>query len=140
MILIDSNVIIDVIEGDDRWHGWSRAQIEAASLQGRTCVSAIVVAEVAPSFPSLEQFVDELAALLIDVELFTPEAGFLAGIAFRAYLRRREAAHAKSLIADFLIGGHAASLGATLLTRDPRFYSRYFPDLPLITPETHPHG
>ena len=43
-----------------------------------------------------------------------------------------------SVLADFLIGAHAVELGATLVTRDKGRFSTYFPDLTLITPETHP--
>ena len=136
MIFVDSNVIIDVIERDDRWLEWSSTGILEASRSGRVCVSAIVAAEVAPSFPALSDFLSAMAALLIEVEPFSVDAGFRGGTAFRQYLHRRDGTRAKSLIADFLIGGHAASLGASLLTRDPRFYARYFPGLPLITPET----
>lgn len=42
----------------------------------------------------------------------------------------------EKLLADFLIGGQASSMGAELMTRDPRMYRSYFPELPLITPET----
>ncbi len=67
----------------------------------------------------------------------TDEAAFLAGLAFRRYKAGR--GEAKMILADFLIGAHAVTLDATLLTRDRRFYVKYFPDLPLITPETD-HG
>lgn len=140
MILIDSNVIIDVIENDDRWLNWSLAQIEQATRIGRVVASSVVVAEVAPSFPSFQMFMEAMDTLLIEPEPLTAEGAFLGGMAFRRYLKQRDIARSKSLIADFLIGGHAVSLGASLLTRDARFYRSYFPDLTLITPETHPHG
>jgi succinyl-CoA synthetase beta subunit len=57
-----------------------------------------------------------------------------AGQAHRAY--RTAGGGREKLLADFLIGGEAQALGADLLTRDPRPYRRYFPNLTLITPET----
>ena len=39
------------------------------------------------------------------------------------------------MLPDFLIGAHAVSLNAAVLTRDPAIYRRYFPELTLITPE-----
>jgi predicted nucleic acid-binding protein len=63
-------------------------------------------------------------------------AAYMAGMAFLRYRERRRTGQdgAKSIIADFLIGGHAQVLGATILTRDPRFYKAYFPKVPLIAP------
>lgn len=138
MILVDSNVIIDVIERDERWFAWSAGQIRHATTIGPVVVSAVVAAEVAPSFETLAAFIDEMANLLIEPEQLDLDAAFEAGRAFRRYLATHKTPGPKSLIADFLIGAHALTLGANLLTRDPRFYRTYFPDLTLITPETHP--
>ena len=38
------------------------------------------------------------------------------------------------MLSDFFIGAHAVIEGWSLLTRDPRLYRTYFPDLALITP------
>ena len=39
-----------------------------------------------------------------------------------------------NVLVDFLIGAHAAVIGAPLLTRDARRYRQYFPTVELITP------
>lgn len=137
MILVDSNVIIDMTGGDTRWSDWSMNQIEGLSVSQQLVVNEVVIAEVAPSIGSLEGFRNEMAVVAIDYEPLTDEAAFCAGEAFVQYRRQRQAgnAEARSIIADFLIGGHAQVLGATILTRDPRFYRSYFPAVPLITPE-----
>lgn len=136
MILIDSNVLIDVIEQDPNWHDWSFGQIEAAVVAGRAAINPIVIAETAPRTGSLEHFEARLSQMLIEVEPLSNISAYRAGAAFQAFKRKRIDATAKSVLADFLIGGHAQSLGATVLTRDPRFYRTYFPTVPLITPET----
>ena len=60
------------------------------------------------------------------------EAGFLAGECFVRY--RRAGGTRRSPLPDFYIGAHAALMGMTLLTRDPRRYRTYLPRLAVITP------
>lgn len=137
MIFIDSNVLIDVTSGDPRWAAWSIEQIRTLSEGHVVVINEVVVAEVAPSLGSIGAFRDEMDRISVVHETLTQEAAFCAGLAFRQYRinRKAEKDTSKSIIADFLIGGHAQLLGATLLTRDPRFYRAYFPLVPLITPD-----
>jgi hypothetical protein len=65
-------------------------------------------------------------------------SAFVAGKRFQAFRLVRTASENARVLPDFLIGAHALTLDVPLLTRDPRLYRRYFPDLSLITPETHP--
>lgn len=65
------------------------------------------------------------------------QIAFAAGQAFGRY--RRSQADRAAILADFMIGGHAQVSGLALLTRDPRFYRRYFPSVPLITPLKDDH-
>lgn len=81
----------------------------------------------------LEDFCKEMESIGIAVTSIGPKGAFLAGAAFQIYRERRRDG-TKSILADFLIGGHAPAAGATILTRDPRFYRAYFPSVPLITP------
>ena len=134
MILIDSNILIDVIETDPEWQPWSLGQIVAASQDHRLAINEIVLAEIAPYMGSLAVFYEQLDQLDIELESLGDEAAFAAGMAFRAYRKRRDGFGPKSILPDFMIGGHAQTLGATILTRDPRFYRAYFPEVPLITP------
>lgn len=134
MILIDSNVLIDVLDRDPRWFEWSAANIDRAALGAYLFVNPVVIGEVASRFEVLDELRTLLAAMLIDVEPLMPDGAFLAGQAFEAHRRRKQPGAAKSILADFMIGGHAQSIGATILTRDPRFYRSYFPGVTLITP------
>lgn len=137
MILADSNILIDIFTSDSRWMSWSRNALGESTAKGVVAVNQIVIAEVAPLFPRLQDFVHWVSTFDVMAIEFDGEAAFLAGLAFREHRRRRRASieTVKSIIADFLIGGHAQTLGATILTRDPRFYRAYFPDVPLIAPE-----
>ena len=138
MILIDSSVLIDVIEFDPRWNAWSSAQIEEAARIDQLAINEIVIAEVAPRSGPLAVFQAGIETMGIAFEPLSAEAAYNAGVAFQAYRKTRAKHPPTSILADFLIGGHAAMLGATILTRDPRFYRAYFPEVPLITPDTAP--
>ncbi len=134
MILPDSNVLIDILERDAVWFDWSVAQLTEAARADRVAINHVIVAEVAPFSGDLAIFLAGLAAMQVEVEPFCNESAYSAGMAFREYLRRRDRAAVKSILPDFLIGGHAEVLGATILTRDPRFYRTYFPSVRLIAP------
>lgn len=136
MILIDSNIIIDMMQNSGEWIDWSSATVEDAGTRDSIAVSPVVVAEVAPRVGTLAEFLERIGRFGATVVDLDNEAAYVAGTAFSVYRRRRRAGtdDARSIIADFLIGGQAQVLGATLITRDPRFYRTYFPTVPLITP------
>lgn len=135
--MIDSNVIIDIIKDDPIWGQWSSDQLIHCVARDSLAVNQIVLAEVAPQLGSLKAFHAEIDSLGITFESLSGEAAYCAGVAFLKYRqnRRQSKDGTKSIIADFLIGGHAQTLGATILTRDPRFYRAYFSTVSLITPE-----
>lgn len=135
MILVDSNILIDVFNRDPDWFDWSRRQIGSATSGATVAVNPIVVSEVAWCFDSLERFNRLISDMLIGFEPFDALAGFVAGKAYQRYRERRGPDAPKLPLPDFLIGGHAQSIGAAILTRDARFYRSYFPAVPLITPE-----
>lgn len=135
MILLDSNILIDIIERDPKWHDWSSVRLADASQAGRVIINHIVLAEVAPFWGALPAIVELLEMMRVEIEPLSNEAAYAAGLAFKDYRKRRDRAAPKTILPDFLIGGHAATLGATILTRDPRFYCTYFPSVPLITPD-----
>jgi predicted nucleic acid-binding protein len=137
MILIDSNVVIDLLQASGEWQEWSENAVVEASADYEIAISQIVVAEVAPRLGRLGAFIERIDQFGASVLELTNEAAFDAGVAFNNYRARRRDGQdtVRSIIADFLIGGHAQTLGATILTRDPRFYRTYFPSVPLITPD-----
>ena len=69
MILVDTNVLLDVIEDDSRWADWSQAQLEAASLNDRLAIAFERVEE-------LEQLIFDAAPASQGHEAGRP-AGFL---------------------------------------------------------------
>lgn len=136
VIAVDTNVIIDVLQDDKRWADWSIGRIGEARKRGEVAVSAAVVAELSRDFEDVDALRSTLADLDLTIELLDDATAFLAGKRFNVARATRTAGAPARPLADFFIGAHALSVGATLLTRDPTIYRRYFPDLPLITPET----
>ncbi len=134
MILIDSNILIDVLDRDPVWYDWSVANVSDASKTGRMAINHIVVAEVAPFAGKFNDFLAIIDNMGLIIEPLCNQSAYSAGLAFREYRRQRNRASAKTILPDFLIGGHALAISATIMTRDPRFYRTYFPSVPLITP------
>jgi hypothetical protein len=128
---VDSSVLLDVFTEDERWLGWSEAALGEALAEGPLVVNAIVLAEIAPRFSRIESMQAALPPRLMIEELPT-SAPFLAGHAHAAY--RRAGGGRNQILADFLIGAHAAVTHRPLLTRDPRRVSQYLPGVELIAP------
>ena len=131
MILIDSNVLLDLYDRNSQWHSWSSSAIESAADEEELVINPIIYAEASVRFETPDQF----------NEAFPPEdflrrslpfvAAFLAGKAHLEY-RRRGGIRAATL-PDFFVGAHAAVAEYRILTRDPRRFRRYFPGVKLIT-------
>lgn len=136
MILVDSNILIDIMGGDPAWSEWSKAQVRRAASGAYLFVNPVVAGEIGWQFESVDHFQLAMTGLLIGIEPLDATAGFLASKAYHLYRKRRGTDAARIPLADFFMGGHAQAAGATILTRDPRFYRSYFSDVPLITPET----
>ena len=133
MILVDSCVVIDVLEDDSRWAAWSQAQLETWSARGPLLINAVIYAELAAYAPSKESLESEIAAAGLSVREFPRDAMFLAGRAHASY-RRRGGTRA-GVLADFLVGAHAAVLQVPILTRDVARFRAYFPTVKLVSPE-----
>ncbi len=136
MILLDTNVIADLLSNATGTEPeWSRRAFAGVGQSDGVACNHVVVAEIAAGLECGTDLLADLDDLAIDVLPLTVEAALAAGRAFGEYRRRGGAR--QRVLPDFLIAGHAATLGAALMTRDRRLAS-YFPDLTLITPETHP--
>lgn len=134
--MIDTNVLVDVAVRDPAWLGWSRSKIAEAAARGALVINQIIFSEFSVRYDKIET-----VELLLPPEEFLRESlpwlsSFAAGRAFGAY--RRNGGTKERVLPDFLIGAHAYLRGYSLLTRDPKGYRAYFPDLDIISPETHP--
>jgi predicted nucleic acid-binding protein len=132
MILVDTNVLLDVLQDDLKWAGWSQSQLDAASATERLAINSIIYSELSISFARIEELETVIAEAALAVEEVPREALFLAGKAFLRYRRGKGAKH--SVLPDFIIGAHAAVMHWSILTRDAGRYRTYFPTVDLITP------
>ncbi len=132
-MLVDTNVLVDVLENDPEWAEWSSAQLRAQAQIHRLFINPVIYAELSLTFSTVEALDEVLVTLQIPVMEVPKPALFLAGKAFVKY--RRQGGTKTSVLPDFFIGAHAAVAGLPLLTRDVRRYAGYFPTVPLISPE-----
>lgn len=128
---VDSSVLLDIFTEDERWLSWSQQQLTHAAQHGAVVLNAVVLAEIAPRFPRIEQLRTALPSMAV-VEEIPLAAAFLAGHAHADY--RRAGGTREAVLPDFLIGAHAAVTGRSLLTRDPRRVGTYIPGTKLIAP------
>lgn len=132
MILVDSNVLIDVMQDDPTWADWSAAQLQRARATQKLAINAVILAELSVNYETLDEIKGYLDAVGIVTKAVPEEAAFAAGHSFMKYRRRKGVK--TGVLPDFLIGAHALAAGYTLLTRDVARYKTYFPGLVLIHP------
>lgn len=132
MILVDTNVLLDIATSDPTWEPWSSTHLEAAAFQGPVVINAVIYAEFSVGYERIEKVERTLADVGIGFFELPRAALFLAGKVFRAY--RRRGGSRTGVLPDFFIGAHAAVSGLRLLTRDPARYRTYFPNIDLIAP------
>jgi len=132
MLLVDTNVLIDVLEDDPDWAEWSLTQLRHRAQLTPLAINPIIYTELSVAFSSIETLDATLASMqLRQLEIPRP-ALFLAG---KAFVRYRQHGGVKSnVLADFFIGAHAAVSRLPVLTRDTRRYRAYFPTVELIAP------
>lgn len=132
MILVDSNVLLDVFDNDPIWLNWSVTHLRHCALRDELAINPIIYAEISSRFPTPAELDEVLDEMEIKVVGIPRTAAFLAGKAFVHY--RLQGGARANVLPDFFIGAHAVALGCTLLTRDTRRYATYFPSLALIAP------
>ena len=135
MILVDTNVLLDVVEDDPAWADWSQRQLDAASLRGPIGINPVIYAELSMAFARIEELEAVVADGGLEVEEIPREALFLAGKVFLRYRQRSRSAVQRNVLPDFFIGAHAAVRSWPILTRDVGRYRTYFPTVELISPK-----
>lgn len=132
MLLVDTNVLVDVLEDDPEWAEWSIGQLRAQAQIHDLAINPIIYAELSLTFDKVEELEHAVDTLALQVLELPRAALFLAGKAFARY--RRAGGHKNNVLADFFIGAHAAVLDCRVLTRDTKRYRSSFPTISLIAP------
>ena len=131
MILVDTNVLLDIYKADAIWMPWSVKQLRSAK-PGQLAINMVIYAELS-AYPTEHKLLDKLLATLsIQVLDLTRPAALLAGKAFRQY--RQSGGTKTGVLPDCFIGAHAEAAKFKLLTRDAGRYKTYFPKIKLICP------
>jgi predicted nucleic acid-binding protein len=133
LVLVDTNVILDVVQDDVVWAEWSQGQLDAWAARDELGINAVIYAELSIAYVRIEELEDTVDTAGLRFLEIPREALFLAGKAFLAY--RKQGGTRTGVLPDFFIGAHAAVAGLPLLTRETARYRTYFPGVALITPE-----
>lgn len=132
MLLVDTNVLVDVLQNDPQWAEWSISQMRAQSSLHALVINPIIYAEMSLSFSTLEALDDVVVTLALELREIPRAALFLAAKAYAQY--RRRGGKKLQVLPDFFIGAHAAVEGWPLLTRDASRFRTYFPTLDVLAP------
>ena len=132
MVLVDTNVLLDVFENDAEWGAWSQERLDSAIAVDTLAINPIIYSELSIAFERIEELESVISESSLAVEPIPREALFLAGKVFLQYRKSRGTKQA--VLPDFFIGAHAAVMQWPILTRDVRPYRTYFPTVHLIAP------
>lgn len=132
MLLVDTNVLVDVLQDDPQWADWSIRQLRAQAAVHELAINPVIYAELSVSFSTIEALDAVVVTLALRLQEIPLAALFLAG---KAYLQYRQRGGRKAqVLPDFFIGAHAAVAGWPLLTRDASRFRTYFPSLEVVAP------
>ena len=131
-MLVDTNVLVDVLQNDPDWADWSIAQLRSQSRVHRLHINPIIYSELSLTFSTVEALNDAIDGMELRLVEIPRPALFLAGKAFVQY--RRNGGAKGNVLGDFFIGAHAAVSNMPVLTRDPRRYKNYFPTVKIVSP------
>jgi predicted nucleic acid-binding protein len=132
LILVDTNVLVDIVSDDPLWAEWSQRHLTIAAAHDEVAINDIVYAELSVRYATIE----ELDAMIREARLVSASiprrALFLAGKAFHRY--RSAGGKRTGVLPDFFLGAHAVVSDCVLITRDAARYRTYFPGIMLIAP------
>jgi len=132
VILVDTNVLLDLVTDDPDWAGWSQQQLDHAAARDDLTINDIVYAELSIGYERMEELDAMIQTAGLAIAAIPRPALFLAGKAFQRY--RSAGGRKTGVLPDFFVGAHAVIADAALITRDAARYRSYFPGIALIAP------
>ena len=132
MLLVDTNVLVDVLQDDPEWAGWSLGQMRAQASIHALAINPIIYAEISLSFSRIEALDRVVSTLALELREIPRPALFLAAKAFARY--RKRGGNKLQVLHDFFLGAHAAVEDWPLLTRDASRFRTCFPTLQVVAP------
>ena len=129
---VDTSVLIDVFGADPRFGAASADALRLCLNEGALVACDVVWGETRAAFPSEQGFAQSLGALGVAYSALAEPAATMAGGAWKKY--RAAGGRRERVMADFLIGAHAATQCDRLLTRDRGYYRKYFSGLVILDP------
>lgn len=138
---VDTNVFIALLDGGGEQAAWARGALDMVASEAEVVISPAVFAELVAGERTPEFVSRFLSGKGIVVHWHLGEDVWReAGLRYAAYAanRRRQTGgeNPRRILADFIIGSHALSLGGgSLLTGDTRVFATYFPELRILSRE-----
>jgi predicted nucleic acid-binding protein len=129
---VDTSVLIDVFGADPRFGASSANALRLCLNEGAIVACDVVWSESRAAFANDDTFLRAVQTLGIGFSALNAQAAALAGTTWKKY--RAAGGKRERVIADFLIGAHAAAQCDRLLTRDRGYYKKYFNGLAIVDP------
>ena len=107
MLLVDTNVLVDVLQDDPQWAEWSISQLRAQASVHQLVINPVIFAEMSLSFSTLEALDDVVVTMGLELREIPRPALFLAAKAYAQYRKRGGAK--QQVLPDFFIGAHAGN-------------------------------
>lgn len=101
MILVDSNIILDIITFDNNWYEWSSNKIKLLSQFHELIINDIIYTEISIGFKRIEELEATITENFFKLTPLSTEALFLAGKAFQKY--KLNGGIKNSMLPDFLL-------------------------------------
>ena len=134
---IDTNILVALWDTDPQLNSAVQKALDSAQARGALVITGAVYAELLALPGRTQKMLDEFfgaTGILVEWQL-SEQIWRTAGRAFQEYARRRSKKKAempRRILADFLIGAHAAVHHYPLLTLDRRLYRAAFPKLKIV--------